>query len=602
MHRDTARQKLLTRRALLLGAVQGGIYALLVGRLYYLQVFKSDEYKKLSDENRISLRIIAPERGIIFDQKGRILADNIESYDIVFIPEKSKNDKAMLKKLQNILEFSEEHLAILQKEIKSNYAFRPITVMDNVPWQKLTKIQVNLPYLPGVMAHTGQKRNYPIKELSCGILGYVGAPSKAEYKKYSVMRLPGFKTGKNGLEYVYEDYMRGYSGLKELEVNAKGRIVRELGVKPATSGHTLNTTLNIDLQQFMFDQVSDHKSAAIIVMDAQSGGVLGMVSTPTYAPNEIISGISTQDWQKLQSDPLKPMINKAISGQYPPGSTFKMLVALAGLESGVISASHSYDCPGYLWLGNHKFHCWRKYGHGSMDMIRGIEHSCDVYFYQIARKIGIDRIAETARKFGLGEINDIDLPGEKSGLIPSRSWKKRVLGEPWYPGDSFNAGIGQGYILSTPMQLALMTARIASGKKLIPTFNRDLIANRLANLEPLDVNPRHLALIQMAMEVTSNNPGATGYRYRLDDPHYKMAGKSGTAQVKRITKRERELGLMRPEKRPWKWRDHALYVGYAPTIKPRYAMAAVVVHGGWGGGTTGPIVKSVLQKCLDMDI
>lgn len=602
MHRDMSRYKVLTRRALMLGAVQAGVYALLVGRLYYLQVFKAAEYKKLSDENRISLRVMPPSRGKIYDRVGKILVDNRESFDVVFIPEKSKDDDKTLSKLQEILLFPQEHLGELQKQINRNYAFRPITIAENIDWSSLAKIQLNLPYLPGVMVNTGQIRNYPLAEKSSGIFGYVGAPSKKEYEKYSVMRIPGFKTGKNGLELVYEDDMRGYSGLKELEVNAKGRTVRELGIKAPTPGHPLKTTLNYDLQSFMYERMSEHKSGSVVALDIKTGGVLGMASVPSYDPNKIVSGMSADYWRGLQTDPLKPMTNRAIAGQYPPGSTFKMIVALAALEAGVINSSTSFFCPGYLYLGGHKFHCWKEHGHGSVSLSPAIAYSCDVYFYQIARKVGVDKIAETAKKFGLGVINDLDLPGEKSALMPNRAWKKRVLGQSWYPGDSFNAGIGQGYVLTTPLQLALMTARLASGKQLVPTLNADLIDNRLKNMQNIEVDPHHLRLIKNAMARTSNEPGATGYRYRLTDKQFKMAGKSGTAQVKRITQRERDLGQTRPEHRPWKWREHALFVGYAPIENPKYAVASVVVHGGWGGKISGPIVRDTLQKCLDLEI
>jgi penicillin-binding protein 2 len=451
------------------------------------------------------------------------------------------------------------------------------------------------------MIDVGQSRNYPLVGLGAHLLGYVSAVSENDLQSSSdpLLELPGFRIGKAGIERVYDLALRGKGGTEVVEVNAVGRTIRELKRDEGEPGVDLSLTIDLDLQQFAAQRLGE-ESASVVVLDIHTGEVLVMASTPSFDPNAFNRGLLPDEWRDLITNPRAPLTNKAIAGQYPPGSTFKTMVTLAALEGGIITREHSVDCRGRMTMGNLTWYCDK--AHGVLDLKGAIQYSCDVYFYDVARRAGIDTIAAMAKRFGLGSKLDIDLPGEAAGLIPSRAWKKATLGVPWTPGEDFNAGIGQGYLLVTPLQLATMAARIANGGFAVqPHLAREQIDGHL--VEPRDpgqfsslgISQASLSTLVEGMTAVANQPGGTAYGARILDPAMAMAGKTGTAQVHHLATSEHKLeGGKKPDQLPWKMRDHALFVGFAPVSAPRFACAVVVEHGGWGASAAAPIARDVL--------
>jgi penicillin-binding protein 2 len=591
MRKDQDRAKLFTRRAALLAGGQGLAFAALAARMYYLQVVEADRFAMLAEDNRINPRLLPPPRGRILDRFGVVLADNRHDYRAVIVREQAKDVEAVLERLGEIIGLEPEDRKRILKEIRLRRAFVPVKVRENLSWDEVSRIEVNTPDLPGVAIEVGQTRNYPQGEIAAHPLGYVAAVSEAELTGDPLLELPGFRTGKDGIERKYEDKLRGSAGSSQVEVNAVGRVIRELARKEPAPGADLSLTLDAELQRFLFQRLSQEVAASAVVMDAQNGDVLALASTPSFDPNKFAAGLTTADWQGLVNNPLKPLTNKAIAGQYAPGSTFKMLVALAALQQGV-DPNHRVFCSGQTSLGTAKFHCWKKGGHGTLDMIGGLKHSCDLYFYDLARKAGIDRIADISRLFGLGKPVGIDLPRERGGLMPDRNWRMATFGEPWQPGETLVAGIGQGFTLTTPLQLAVMTARIANGRYAV---RPRLVRGEEPETWPeLGVPDEHLKIVQEGMNRVTNEVGGTAYGARIQEPGMAMAGKTGTAQVRRITLAERLKGVKKNEDLPWEQRDHALFVGFAPVGAPRYAVAVVVEHGGGGSKVAAPIARDVL--------
>ncbi|MAU40560.1 MAG: penicillin-binding protein 2 [Kordiimonas sp.] len=622
---DDSRYHMYSRRAAMLAGGKLLLVSGLVGRLYYLQVLQRDQYEVLAEENRISLRILAPERGKILDRYGRELATNRRDFRVTLIPEQSQDVEGTLAALSGIVSLTPRDLRRIRRAIRRQRAFIPVTIADNLSWSAFAKVNLSLPDLPGVQPEVGVTRDYPYKHLGAHILGYVGAPNQDEVGDDPVLELPGFRVGKNGMERVLDRRLRGLAGNSKVEVNAVGRVIREVSRVDSISGEDMHLTLDLDLQQFAAQRLST-ESASAVVMDVQNGDVLALASTPSYDPNDFNTGISQKKWDQLIGDIRKPLINKAVSGQYPPGSTFKMIVALAALEAGVVTPTEQIFCNGEYELGDHTFHCWKKHGHGNMDLDQAIAQSCDVYFFEIARRVGIDKISDMARRFGLGEKYDLEIPAEARGLIPGRGWKLATEGKRWQQGDTVNVGIGQGYVLTTPLQLAVMTARIANGGvKVEPVLRRRSQhevqegdspttvggwAEQLGAFpeKPQDstgddvgVSPRYMRQIMSAMTSVTSDTEGTAYASRLDVAGMGMAGKTGTAQVRRITKQERESGVLKNEDIPWLSRDHALFVGYAPVDKPRYAIAVVVEHGGSGSSAAAPVARDILRHALEND-
>lgn len=581
----------------------GGKFVLLstlVGRMYYLQVVESERYKTLADENRISLRLLPPPRGRIVDRFGAPMAVNRQDYQVVVVSADTDDVEATLDRLGMIILIGEGDRRRIRREIRRKRHFVPVTVRANLSWQEVARIEVNAPDLPGVAINVGQSRYYPHGEETAPVLGYVAAVSEGETASDPLLQLPGFRIGKAGVEKTYDRALRGSGGSSQVEVNALGRVIKELRRREGQPGAEVNLTVDLELQRLVSGRLKD-ESAAVVVLDVHSGAVLALASTPSFDSNAFNKGLSTEQWKALSSNPRAPLTNKAIGGQYPPGSTFKMAVALAALAKGVITPATKYFCSGSIKLGNAEFHCWKKGGHGSLDLEGALVQSCDVYFYETAKRTGIERIAAMARRLGLGQPSGLDLPGERHGLVPTREWKLAEIGVPWQAGETLLTGIGQAYVLATPLQLALMTAQLANGGlQVVPHLTRDMVTPGGISPRPprepssLGIPAAHLEAMRGALAGVVNSPHGTAYRARIHEAGFEMGGKTGTVQVKRISKAERERGVRKNSEVPWAQRDHAMFVGFAPLDAPRYAVAVVVEHGGGGASVAAPIGRDVL--------
>lgn len=615
---EAGRFKVFSRRALLLGGAQTLMLSALAGRMYYLQVLQSDQYRVLAEDNRINLRLLPPPRGRIVDRFGVPLAVNEQNYRVLMVEEQAGDIDETLAMIGRVIEIDAADVERIKRELAGKRGFVPITVQENLSWRQVSQLEVNAPDLPGVSIDVGQTRSYPYGAAMSHLVGYVGAVSERDLNGEPLLELPGFRIGKNGAEKMHEEQLRGAAGASQVEVNAIGRIIKEVDRREGTPGRDVVLTIDAGLQTYTHQRLMGERSASAVILDVNSGEVMTLASTPAYDPTPFNTGLSSAEWSALINDPLSPLSNKAISGTYAPGSTFKMMVALAALEEGIQPSFQAW-CPGHMTLGNHRFHCWKRYGHGWMGMHDAIEQSCDVYFYEIARKIGVDKIAAMAKRFGLGTPVGLDLPGERSGVIPTRDWKLANLGEPWQGGETLVTSIGQGFVLTTPLQLAVMTARLANGRKAItPRITRGTMPGdggpgqtpeKPAELTPaatqefadLGVEPRHLALVQAAMDGVVNGQRGTARGSSIDVEGWEMAGKTGTSQVRRISKAERAAGVFKNEDLPWRRRDHALFVAFAPVSAPRYAVSVVVEHGGGGSRAAAPIAKDLLIETQTRD-
>lgn len=593
------KQQLFTRRALILGGAQGLLLTTLVGRLYYLQVSSSDHYRTLSDKNRIHSRLIPPSRGQILDCSGKILATYHNAYRAVVVRDQATDLPELLASVQLILGLDNEDIDRITQELKRKPRFVPVTLKEGLSWDEVTRLELHLPDLIGMSVEQGQNRSYPFGLETCHCIGYVGTVSEKDLDGDPFLELPGVRIGKSGIEKAYEAELRGEPGVKQVELNAVRRIVRELSTTPSSAGQDLQLTLHLGLQQSVFQRLSMETGAASVILDAKTGGTLSYVSTPGFDSNLFANGISKTQWEELLHHPQRPLNDKILTGQYGPGSTFKMIVALAALEAGVITPTTPINCPGSVALGNHDFHChsWKHGGHGTVTLEHAIAQSCDVYFYQVGKLLGIDPMAVMAKRFGLGKPTGIDLPGEKPGLVPSRQWKSLVMGKSWMLGETYNASIGQGYVLATPLQLAVMTARLVTGKAVRP----HLAGGEGGSIfEDMGLNPEHLKIILSGMAKVVNEPFGSGYRSRIIDPGFEMGGKTGSTQVQRITKKDREQGLASSANRPWHTREHALFVGYAPLNNPRFVTCVLVEHGGSGARAAAPVARDILLMAQKM--
>ncbi|MDA1326377.1 MAG: penicillin-binding protein 2 [Proteobacteria bacterium] len=604
---DSSRYKMFSRRAAILGGAKAVLMSVLVGRMYQLQVMESDRYKLLAEENRINMRLLPPPRGRILDRAGLPLAGNRENYRVVLIAERTSDVNKTLDALGELIPVGDLDRRRILREIKRRRSFVPITVRENLNWGEVSKIEVHAPDLPGIVIDVGQSREYPYGSHAAHVLGYVSAVTEEDQLGDPLLELPGFRIGKSGIEKNHDLKLRGKAGNSQLEVNALGRVIRELSRQEGQPGDDIGLTIDLGLQKIAVEKLSEKRSAAAVVMDVNSGAILAMASVPGYDPNVFKIGLSHSDWNSIVRDPDTPLTNKAIAGHYAPGSTFKMMVALAALEHRVISPETPVFCKGHVVLGNARFHCWKKYGHGWLDMKGAIEQSCDAYFYEISKRVGVDNIANMATRFGLGQLTGVDLPGEKTGLIPTSAWKKQALGVAWQGGETLVTGIGQGFVLTTPLQLAVMTARIASGREIKPHLVRSIISGGVAQSLPLEKAPPikisagSLRIVKEGMDAVLNAPKGTARSSRINENGMEMAGKTGTAQVKRISKHERDTRVLKNEERPWKDRDHALFVAYAPVKRPRYAVAVVVEHGGGGSAVAAPIARDIMLEALRRD-
>ncbi|MFZ5610374.1 MAG: penicillin-binding protein 2 [Pseudomonadota bacterium] len=592
------RYRLFTRRAALLGGLQLLGFSALAARMYYLTIVQGQQYKMLADENRLSLRFIAPMRGRILDRFGEELATNRQDLRVTIIPEQTEDIEATLDALGRILAVSAQEREAVLRQARRQRGFVPVLVRGNLSWEEFARVNVESAELAGVQPAAGTSRYYPDGPAFAHVLGHVGAVSEKELGDDPVLQLPGFKVGKNGVEKNFDAMLRGSAGTRRVEVNASGRIVREVARQDSEAGADLALTLCAPLQRFAARRLGA-ESASVVTLDAVTGDILTFASTPAFDPNEFSVGISRASWQTLTQDPRKPLIDKALSGQYPPGSTFKMMVALAALEAGVIDPAEKIYCSGKYAYGDNVFHCWRPHGHGYVDMVRSLSHSCDIYYYQVAERVGAAAIAAMARRFGLGEAFEVPLPGQASGLVPDPAWKRRAMGRGWVGGETLILGIGQGYLLATPLQLAVMAARLANGAAAVTP--RLLMAGAPLPPKPLGIKPAHLAVVRRGMVEVVNEPTGTAFAARIREPGLSMAGKTGSAQVRRISKAERDTRVLKNEERPWQERDHALFVAYGPVEAPRYAISVIVEHGGGGASVAAPIARDILAETLKHD-
>jgi len=613
--REMIRSSLLSRRALLLAGGKLALLGTVVGRLYYLQVVDAGRYQVMADENRISIRLLAPPRGRILDRFGVALASNKPTYRAELVPDQSGDIDATLDAVNRLVPLSDTERRRVLRDIRIKHGFVPVVLKENMNWDEMSRIEVNTLELAGVSVEQGLIRDYPFSDKVSHVVGYVAAVTEQDLDGDDpLLELPDFRIGKNGIEKAFDIELRGTAGTSQVEVNAYGQVVRELAREDGMAGQDVVLGLDMTLQDLAQQRCSAEGSSACILIDLWTGEILALVSTPGYDPEAFAEGLSTAEWQKLVSDPLNPLSDKTVSGVYAPGSTFKPLVAMAALDAGLITPDTEFNCPGQFTIGNAVFHCWKKGGHGTLSLHRAIRESCDVFFYNVADRCGIDRIAAMANRFGLGVDLGIEIPGERKGLIPTTDWKYATTGVKWQRGDTISCGIGQGYVSVTPLQLGAYVARMATGRLVLPRLVRaqgvmatdaDAATRMNPDFAAMGIDERHFDAIRDGMRGVVNEEHGTGYHARILVPGMEMAGKTGTAQVRHISEEERLHGLRKITDVPWKERDHALFIAFAPVGAPRYACAVVVEHGGVsageGGAVAAPIARDLLLAAQQRD-
>jgi penicillin-binding protein 2 len=617
------KSKLISRRMFLLTAAKAIVMVGLIGRLISLQINQTTKYKSLSDKNRFREWKLAPERGIIKDFFDQEIASNEPLYQVHLVPENTKNLNQLFVRLKGILNITDQKISYLKRLIKKQKPWEPVIISDNLTWSEFSRINLFLHELNGVEPIVSVARTYPDNS-SAHILGYVSQISAKDLKTKKYLKdlsVPGMTVGKTGLERKLDKEIIGKVGFQRYEVNAFGKRIKEIKINKGEAGKSFKTTLDYEVQKYVNGLLKD-KAAAVCVMDVYNGDIVSLVSAPTFKPNAFVHGLDKKYWNSLIKDGKNPLTNKAMSGLYPPGSTIKTLVALSALENGIIKTFDTFRCKGKIELHGEKFHCWEKKGHGVVNLRKGIQRSCDVYFYEVARKLGVDRLSETAKKFGLGKQVLSDFTEERSGVVPNTKWKKKFIGQNWYIGETLHSGIGQGYFQSTPIQLCLMTAQIANGgfeikpRIIFDKNNNDLrdyikhkkekpneplpaeLITKNFNLKPLFENQENINIVKDAMFSSSNEPGGTSYRHRMENPKFTFAGKTGSSQIKRFTEAQREAEVKQVDLK-YKDRDHALFIAFAPYKDPKYAISVVVEHGGSGGSAAAPIAKNIIKKVLE---
>ena len=600
---DSSRQ--ITRRGLLLAGIQIGTVTTLALKMRSMQLDHAEEYRMLADGNSIKIRLLPPSRGLILDRTGIIIAGNEQNYRVTLTREEAGGDvEPVLRRLSQLIPMTEARIAELMEEFGRRSAITPIVLADRLSWEEFSAIAVNAPSLPGVTPESALSRAYPRAGDFAHVMGYVGPVSDYDLSRIEdpdpVLRLPDFQLGKIGVEGRMEEILRGKAGARRVEVNSQGREMRQLSRQEGEQGATLQLTVDAALQNYAAQRMGE-ESAAAVVMDCQTGELISICSSPSFDPNKFVRGISSPEYRALMDHDHRPLADKTVQGVYPPGSTFKMATLMAGLEAGVINAGTRYFCPGYTELGGRRFHCWRRGGHGTVDAIKSLEESCDVYYYELAQRVGIDRIAIMARKLGLGVRHDLPMSAVAVGIAPDGEWKMARHGQSWQVGDSLNASIGQGFVLASPLQLAVMTARIASGREVRPQLVRSIDGVRQAvpDYPALDISEGSLRVARLGMDAVMNSARGTARSSRITREDWRMAGKTGTSQVRNITAAERARGVISNDQLPWARRDHALFVAYAPYEAPKYAISLVVEHGGGGSTAAAPIARDILLFALN---
>jgi penicillin-binding protein 2 len=603
VRREAKRVGVFTRRALLLGGAQLTALGLLAAKLYHVQVVDGVRYATLAETNRVNTRLIAPPRGRLLDRFGTTLAGNDANWRALIVAEQTDDANATLDNFSRIVPLADHERARIERELHRHRRFIPVTIREFLSWEDMARIEVNAPDLPGVLVDVGATRRYPFGPALAHVIGYVAPPSEADANDDPMLSLPGIRVGRAGVEKYHDLALRGRAGAVQLEINALGRVIRELDRQEGTPGAEITLSIDAELQQQVIARLGE-ESASAVVMDARNGEVLAMATNPSFDPSLFNSGVSQAQWIEWTSDRQAPLINKAAAGLYAPGSTFKMVVALAGLEAKALSPSDRINCPGYLDFGDTRFHCWKKGGHGPLDLRGGLKNSCDVFFYEVARRTGMDHIAAMANRFGLGVPLAIELPNARRGLVPTREWRI-AQGKAWNIGDTIVHGIGQGFLQLTPMSLATMAARIATGRAVQPHLTRAIggVVQRGARAEDwpgMGLPETELRAVREGMWAVVNEPGGTATIAKLVMPGVQLAGKTGSSQVRRVSREQREHGF-KSENLPWEFRPHALFVAFAPYDAPKYALAVVVEHGNAGATMAGPIARDIMTDVLTRD-
>ncbi|MDA9701856.1 penicillin-binding protein 2 [Candidatus Pelagibacter sp.] len=595
----------LNRRMFILATAKIIILGGIVSRLFFLQVKENKKYLTLSDKNRIREWKLPPIRGEFQDYFGNTIAGNFEAYQLHIIPEEVEDFRYVIYRVKELLELSEKQFKKIVKKKNEIKPWETLIVADNLSWEKFSKINNHLYDLNGVKPVISISRDYPYKENFTHVLGYVSQANENDLLSNENIKekfVPGLKVGKTGLEKSFEQKLIGSNSVERYEVNAYGRRISQLAFQKGDKGETIKLTIDTEIQK-LSNELLKEKAGSICVMDIYTGAIIAMHSSPSFNPNSFVFGISQDEWQLIRNNPMKPLVNKSLSGNYSPGSTIKPIVALSALENEIIKPDFTVQCKGHknpLELYGQTYHCWKKEGHGFVNLREAMKQSCDTYFYEVARRLGVDRLSVTAKKFGLGQkvFKDV-FDNEKKGLVPNTEWKKNALGRNWVLGETIITGIGQGFIQTTPIQLCLMTAQIANGGyKIYPKIVANDDNQYADKFTPLYKKSRNIKIVQDAMFSSTNEVRGTSYRSRLDDPKYRFAGKTGTSQVKKITERDRELDLKTFEI-PYEERDHALYVAFGPYKSPRYALSIIIEHGGSGGTVAAPLAKELFKMIVD---
>jgi len=623
--------RLISRRMFVLSIAKAAVFFALIGRLFYLQISENIKYKSLSDKNRLREWKVPPQRGVIKDYFDKPMATNKQVFQLHMVPEDVPNLTELLFKLSKLINFNEKEKIALLKKIKRRKPWEPVIISDDLTWSEFSKLNLFLNETQGLKPVVALARKYLPDGSSAHIVGYVSEVSKKDLERSKFLRdvhVPGLRTGKNGLEKSLNESIIGKPGFQRFEVNAYGKRIKELKFIQGSAGKNFKTTIDLEVQQFA-NEVIKGKSGSICVMDIYTGDIIAMVSSPTFDPNKFVLGISSKEWKELLDNSKKPLLNKSISGLYPPGSTIKPIVALSALENDVISPKLIVQCKGKTELHGQTYHCWKDKGHGFMNLRSSIKQSCDIYFYEVARRLGVDRLSITAKKFGLGEKVFNNFIEEKKGLVPSTKWKSKNIGRGWVLGETLIAGIGQGYYQTSPIQICLMTAQLANGgykikpriihnsehlEPIVESWRKEFSLRReninengentnesffnKSGLIKLYRNQENIKFVQESMYAATNEPMGTSYRSRLTDAKYVYAGKTGTSQIRRITEEQRKLKIKNKDL-PYEQRDHALFTAFAPYKNPRYAFSVVIEHGGAGSSGAAPLAKQVIKKVLE---
>ena len=623
----------INRRMFIIGAAKFIVFAGIIARLFSLQITDNKKYSTLSDKNRLREWKLPPVRGEFLDYFDNVIAGNFKVYQLHVIPEDVEDFKYLMLRLKEILSLNNNEFEKIIKQKNQQKPWETLIVSNNLTWEQFSKINYYLYDLVGAKPVMSVSRNYPFNESYTHVLGYVSEASEKDILSNENVKdnhVPGLKVGKTGLEKSFEDQLLGTNGTQRYEVNAYGKRINQLDHIEGFKGETIKLTLDTEIQKQCGELLKD-VAGSINIMDIYTGDIIAMQSSPSFDPNLFLFGINQDDWQLIRNNPLKPLVNKSLSGLYSPGSTFKPMVALSALENRIITKDFKVNCTGKIEMYGQTYHCWKEKGHGVVSLKEAMKQSCDTYFYEIARKLGVDRLRETSVKFGLGDkVLNETFSNEKKGLVPNTQWKKNTLGKGWVLGETLITGIGQGYIQTTPLQLCLMTAQLANGGfKIYPKitleknnqtaeeikllinqnsnninnnflkegkdFFNSLVKNKHKNLFS---NSENIKLVREAMFASTNEIRGTSYSSRIEDPKYQFAGKTGTSQVRRITKAARELDLNTSEI-PYNERDHALYIAFGPYKNPRYALSVVIEHGGSGSSTAAPIAKELFKLIID---